>query len=504
MNTNRSRLESTKQNKTFLRLGLLLSVPFVLVVLVLAFFTVVEIDQKVTLVLWTIGLGFFSVFVFLKTSGDVSLNRTLTLIASYLVFAYPFKAILSQSELGDLQRRDFYISGELFTKSLLPAVAYTSGAVISLMLVYFLVRRLDMSRFERSFAPRMGRLFLFIGISLLVKFVAQHILIWGVPNQPPRNVVPLVTGAVVMYCKLGIFHLVALAITLMFIYKTKMSDKVVLGSLIAGYLLLDFSVGSKYSLVYVVVAMVFSIALLKNEINLGQARVVMVLVACLAIISLYPVIHNYRFARKSNPRLDQFSLIQKAIRLTTERSDTNIMVDSVLQVAKRINGFQNHAAAVNFSATLRPGWKELLSSAEASQSYTQAVTGIDHESNTFGITHCGMMTMMFRGNWLQVFVSGILLNLALTGLVVFSSYLITRVKANWYAAGLSNGLFLVFAQFTGGNLGFSAKQYVTILFTIYMCNYFFVKKKIVVKRPIQMVNGIPGVSTPDTHQSRGN
>jgi hypothetical protein len=464
-------------NSLFRQAGATFGCVFVAGVCLLISFAQCPIDEKLILAAWILAMGGISVWLFSRTAGNPTLNRLATLAAVGLTFAFPFKAVLSQCELGRDQVEHFFLPPSIFSDSLFSAVAYTLGAILALSVavVHWQSCRIAHEKVEKQL--NFPFMFLTISIALLIKYVAQYILIWGVPNVPSQNNVFLLTGAVAMFVKLGIFHLIIVAITAAIVSRTSKANWFVLGILSLCYLGLDFGIGSKYSLIYVMVAGVFSVAISTNRIRFSFKKLTMVTLIALTAISLYPIIHNYRFAKRRYGGRSTQKIVTEAVHMAMTRTDQNIVFGSLLGVAKRVNGFQNHAAAIIHRNALGVTWRDMISSSGATRNYTIAVTGIEHESNAFGITQSGMMAAQFENSPLKILLGSFLMNLSL---YICAGWLLWRAcdnVANWYAVGVSGGLFLVYFQFQGGNLAVVAKQLIVIGTTAYFCNYMFKKKR---------------------------
>ena len=457
---------------------------FVAAVCVLTTVANCPIQEKLILSAWMLVMGIISLWLFNQTAGNPTLNRLATLASIGLTFAYPFKAILSQCELGEEQMRDFFVPPKLFSESLLSAVAYTAGAVVALSLAVTIWRKNRASKAKKEMQLNYRSMFFVIGLALLIKFVAQYILIWGVPNVPSQNNVPFITGAVAMFVKLGIFHLINVAIAAAIISRTTNFNYFILGLLVLIYLGLDFGLGSKYSLIYVLVAGIFSVAISTNQIQFSWQKLTAMALIAFFTMSMYPIIHNYRFAKRRSAGRTTQQVVMEAVEKAMIRTDQNIVFGSVLSVAKRINGFQNHAAAVLHANSLGVTWRDMISSSDVTQNYTSAVTGIKHESNAFGITQSGMMAAQCEQSLTKIFVYSVLLNFSLYIGSVWVFLYVCKNQANWYAIGVSGGLYLVYFQFQGGNLAVIVKQLIVISSTAYFSNYMFKKKRRRVLYPV--------------------
>ncbi len=464
---------SANENSVFRKVGILIGTFLILCVCIMVPFTHCHTLEKVALAIWTVTMGAISIMLFSRTSSNPMFNRMITLCAFSLTFAFPFKAILSQSQLSRDQVMNFGIPHFLFKESLYPAIAYTLGAIFALAIITHLSCRGQFSQPKKDMRLNYSLIFLAIAVSLLIKFVAQYILVWGVPNVPTRNEIPLVTGATVMYCKLGVFHLINVAIATAVITRTSFANKIGIGILTIGYLGLDFGLGSKYSLVYIIIAGVFSVAISTIKIRFNWNKAVAMAVVALLAISLYPIIHNFRFAKRQIPNGTPTQILQRSVEMTLQKTNQNLVLASIFAVSKRINGFQNHAAAVLHKDKLNVSWDDMISSADTTRKYTIAVTGIRHESNAYGITQSGMLSMQFKNSLPPIFIGSLLLNLFVAGGVTWVAYYCCKNRSNWYAAGISLGLFLVYFQFQGGNLSFVGKQFLVIALTMYLSNFMF-------------------------------
>ena len=449
--------------------------------LTLILFTKCPIKNQLLLFGWTIGHGALLIGVFYRTKEHPPINRYLTLLSLYLLVAFPLKATLSQIPWLAEIVPGYALRPDLFDVSLIPAIAYTFGVAIAILIVMslpYLGKPVKNSLVPGKF--RYSRFIWVVIISLIVKAIAHYVLIWGVPNRPPQNVIPLVTGATKMYVTLGIFHLLNVAAAHIVISGGTVVQKSVVGVLAIIFVAMDWGIGSKYSTVYTLVMVVSTATIISYKIKTKRRPWILVVVCLLVAVMAYPVIHNYRFARRSAPNADLVDLISKSVELTVmkqeKQEEASLFVSSFLKIVQRINGFQNHASAVLHQSKLGFEARDLISSSAISSRYTTVVTGIEHESNTFGITQSGMAAGLFRLEPLQVFCYSLTMNTIFLWSLLHYTRKICKRYENWLASGVSFGLFIVFMQFHGGNFLFIGKQLITLFFAAWLANTFITKK----------------------------
>ncbi len=471
--------QEPKMNPSVVHLVTAGMITAVVVCLSMIFLSTCSIRNMVFLFAWTLGIGSMMIWTFLRTKEHPPINRYLTLLTLYLFIAYPFKAIISQIPLASEIIPGYFIPSALFGQSLVPAIAYTMGvaAAVGVVMAFpYLATPRSKSLVPRNFNYTF--FFYVIFVSLVIKAIAHYILIWGVPNRLPENVIPLVTGMTKMYVTLGIFHLLNVAFVHMSIRGAKMHHKWMFAALTITYLGLDWGIGSKFSTIYCLV-MVISTAVLTTRVIKTKART-LILIGLLVLVTItaYPVVHNYRFAKRASPNAPLGNLISRAIEISNEKESSFLAVGGFLKIVQRINGYQNHSSAVAHHNRLKFGYRDLISSTDATSRYTIAVTGIKHEANSYGITQSGLASGLFRLNPIKIFFYSISMNALFALFLLHYTRLTCKPYENWLATGVTCGLFIVFAQFHGGNFLFIGKQMSVLFFAIWLANFFFGRQKV--------------------------
>ena len=453
---------------------------FIGMCLTLILFTKCPIKNQLLLFGWTFTHGALLATVFYRTREHPPINRYLSLLALYLLVAFPLKATLSQIPWLASIVPGYALRPDLFDISLTPAIAYTFGVAIAIFIVMSLPYLSKPSK--NSLAPgkfRYNRFIWVLIVSLVVKAIAHYVLIWGVPNRLPQNVIPLVTGATKMYVTLGIFHLLNVAVAHIVISGGTTVQKCTVGVLMSVFVAMDWGIGSKYSTIYTLVMVVSTATIISYKIKTKRRPWVLVLTCLFIAVMVYPVIHNYRFTRRASPNADLVDLVSKSIELTVMKNErqeeASLFVSSFLKIVQRINGFQNHASAVLHQQKLGFEARDLISSSAISSRYTTVVTGIEHESNTYGITQSGMAAGLFKLEPFQVFCYSLTINAIFLISLLHCTRKICKRYENWLASGVSFGLFIVFMQFHGGNFMFIGKQLITLFFAAWLANKFITR-----------------------------
>lgn len=470
--------EEPAMNSSVVHLVWVLMVTAIVACLALVLVTSCDIGEKLLLFTWTLSVGAMMIGVFLHTKDHPPLNRYLVMLLVYVFIAFPLKATLSQIPFMSEIIEGYFIPKALFSESLIPAIAYTTGVLIAVGILLSMPY-LGKPK-KKSLLPRRFNYSLFlivIGASLVVKVIAHYVLIWGVPNRPPQNVIPLVTGMTKMYVTLGIFHLLNVAIAHLAIRGGKLNQKILVGVLSFAFVGIDWGIGSKYSTVYFLVTIITTAVLTTRTIKTKASTLFFIGILALVAFSAYPVVHSYRFAKKERPNASLEKLVSRSIATAIEKEDNYFALGGFLKIVQRVNGFQNHCSAISYHRQLDFRYRDLISSADASSRYTIAVTGIKHEANTFGITQSGMASGLFRLQVGQIFFYSVIMN---TMFIFFLMHCIRRLSKpyeNWLATGVSIGLFIVFSQFHGGNFLFIGKQGIVLLFAVWLANFFFFRPR---------------------------
>ncbi|MAT70903.1 MAG: hypothetical protein CMJ58_15415 [Planctomycetaceae bacterium] len=428
--------------------------------------TVGDPSQSLVLLAWSLLCGLAPFVLFANMPGGYFLQGVACLLSVYFWIAYPVKAIFSQTYVQSDLILNYYVPPHLFADCLAPSIAYS---VCGLLATAAALRFLAGKAVDRTTATRRPNIRLLLTVTffaLLLKAIIHYWLGWGLPGLEPPNAIPLVTGAIVMLCRLGIFHLISVAIFIAISHRNLPARyKYLTGLSACAYLALDMGIGSKYSLAYLGTTLLSAsiVGLRRTKANTRKLAAVLVSVTC--IVACYPFVQQYRFVRLGHPNAAPTQLIDRAIKQTFERTDYNVVAVAFLSVLERINGFQNYCAARAYN--VNASWGHMLASRDLTASYTTSVLGFRSTNTAMGLTQVSVLSSLAKHDPVILAALTFSFCFVLTAACAGGALAAIRSAVNAAAAGLTIGLFLVFCLFTGGDLLFLGKQYFVICATVF-------------------------------------
>ena len=437
----------------------------------LSFLTMVPGVYALVLAFNCIATGSIAFWIGKTTRGRGHEDTVVKLFCFYLLFAFSWKAIVARLPLPDAYLREFIVPLPLFKEALPITIAYTLGAFLAVFVAvkFSRAKQLRQTIFKGSMMP----IQIAIIFSLALKAFTQFQFDWGVPGAEPRNVIPQVTGMIVMHSRYGIHFMLSLLVLQVAQQSGSQASRIATILLCIINLALDIAVGAKFSLIYFSVTFVFAFLYARpNNKNYKMRHVVVIaLSAAVLVITFYQFAQYYRFSRLSNGNQTVTQIAATAFDNVLERSEDSFVLQSAAKVLKRVNGFQNTAATIQHEGQLKVRLRHLIASTDITEVYTQLTTGIKNKNNANGLTQCGFFAVFSKMNPMQVFFSSLLFNFALYIGMFQLLRICVRSVENAAIVGLTVGLLLVTVQFAGGNLLFYGKQLLILLIASFLVDF---------------------------------
>jgi|GEM_PF-4815717 len=337
---------------------------------------------------------FISSYYFLNRANQLPYSQAFSLkvITYYLIFAYAFKLpydLLFMDEIPVLRNLDI----NAIKASLSSIIPKTLLVVLAIQIAYHTTQKLNIKyskkRAESKYEVtnlRFSTIISFAIFSLLTKAFVYHVLSWGIPGMTPINTIPVLTGVITLYIRMPIFAFLNVAMAFFIASNNKPASKI-LALCVAFNVILDITVGAKYSLVYEA----FFIACLFFRLRKGKpiplVKTLTYSIFLILLLSQYKNINYLRFGL-----LDGMSIQEAAVRSVALAEEKD--ASTISGIINRINGIE-HVLFVGSDASYlpSPSWDALWTSSYTT-AYTEAATGVSDIVNAVGSNQIALLTLL--------------------------------------------------------------------------------------------------------------
>lgn len=312
----------------------------------------------------------------------------------------------------------------------------------------------------RTTKGNLQRLQLTLLSALIVKFLTNYVLGWGVPALVPTNTIPLVTGFSVYLVRDGILLLIAFAIY----YSRTLREHKRRGiyALIIAAVSLDVFMGSKFllmGLAFVSAPLVIQ-RLRRQEFMRRTASIGLLAAVAVLLLVIYQAANTLRFLN-----LDDALAASEVVRQSVERAVDGGLWYAVLAITERVTGAESVVAASAMSGLFDVGISDIFLQSDFGTRYTAAVTGVEDENLAVGATLAATYTLVCNNNLLCLAGTSYSVTLALLIPVIWVIQRTGRSFELTYALALVCALTLVHAQLSSGALIIFANRLIVVYIT---------------------------------------
>lgn len=292
--------------------------------------------------------------------------------------------------------------------------------------------------------------------SLVLKYIVHHVFKLGVPGLEASFSIPVVGGVVTYYVRLGLFAVINIVLIHSILCNRKSYIMTMLGLLFV-YLLIDLSVGVKFSIVYEIFIL-FIYWVLFKERTAGFRIPIMFLFGLVVFTAIfYKYISTMRFFLISGYGTSA-SLEYAKIYGASELS-------FAVEVFNRLTGIENVYPLL--LSGVFPSWSSIFDSSFA-KLYTESVTGVVGAVNAIGSTQIGLLLKIIgAGNYVGLVMGGGALGLLIMSLSHLGFYF-ARSKQFLILLSPLTIVFSIYLLFGTGNMFFYFKEYIVF----YSASYF--------------------------------
>lgn len=388
------------------------------------------------------------------------LNIFKNTIIGYFALSYLIKGIILLNDFG-LIKNLRSLSQFSVNNHLLDAFSVSFFFILGLMILpslFYYSKKGDYFRIDKRDTVSDYNFYLAIItclMMLIIKVWVHYILLLGIPGVQTQGI-PIIGGVITYFVRMGGFALINI---LLYIALEANSRSKIFYSLVICLLFctIDLSIGVKYSFVYQLymcfILIMFSRSLSKRiKSNMFKG----VSVFLVFFLLLYPYINYYRFALLSG-KVGWDAIFDA---LGNEHAQSSSVF---LELLNRIAGIENLIFALDKRSLLDASIFSLLNS-EFSIKFTEAITGVSGAVNAVGATQVGLLSIIFKDSYVEIFLTAILIS----SVLLFVVFLITRAfgKSHYVLACSISAIFVTYILFGTGNLIFYLKELVVMLLAV--------------------------------------
>lgn len=458
----------------------LISIILLSSLLLLAFsYGVNELDTYSYGVFYDVIVIFFLLFIGMVIN---SYNKNFQFFYSgiliYLAYAFIFKIIYLlyfPNEVKSIRQFGF----DSVKISLGDKYIYVVYFVIAFLISMYLVKLKPSKKSKQQVDVRFTwMVYAFVSISLLLKGFMHFYLAMGIPGVESSYSIPLLGGVLTFYVRLALFFIVN---TLLFYAFTKSTDSVLkffssLSVLI--YLIVDLSIGVKFSIIYEMFILTYLSYILFRQGRLRKHHFVVIFSLFLFVITSFKYINYYRFALLHG--YSGFAAIDFAV----SNNDANNL-SFVHEMINRVTGVENYIVTTLFELDSSSFSTSDLLTGEFAKTFTETVTGVSDSINAVGSTQIGAIYVASFGNlmlflFLSVLVLSVFSFLSISVFNRLQHYLGSEGKT---LSEIFSIIMFVYFLFGSGNYTFFIKEflitYLSLIVFIKLCfkRYLYAEEK---------------------------
>ncbi|TWT80844.1 hypothetical protein CA13_22900 [Planctomycetes bacterium CA13] len=390
----------------------------------------------------------------------------------YLLFAYVYKAVASYNPDNTVVVMIFGDGDRATSPSFGLALTMAATGVSASWLAIWLSRtklapQLEMKRHGRINEPLLYSVIL---VSLVVKWIASYRLGWGVPGAQISGAIPLVTGVVVIYCRFGLLLLLTATIYHALVVKRSLLKAALASTVTMAFVLMDLGIGSKYSLVYVVV--IAALVLFQYSTTNRRppiALYVFLFFAASSCLVLYKYVNYYRFARLRGQEMSITEMVDfaKVFAATDEKSGSRIL--------NRINGFEKVLLSMEYAEDIKnPAPIDVLIPGDFADNFTTSVTGSKESINAVGCTQIGFFALFC--NRIPIVFFPVMLAVQLSLIALSSASMkVLQYRETIIVTAMVLAIFIVIFQFASGALLNRGKEFAIIILVAIVLDRYLMK-----------------------------
>lgn len=425
-------------------------------------------------ILIAISAAYFILFKYIKiiSHGDVIGRPLAYSMFIYILIAYIIKLwiiyILDENLLIELNLLPSHLSDDGYLKLSSIANTYTISVIISCILFINLRKIFKIS--HTSNARQINNIetlsqlnknyYLAFTIILILKWIVNIRLGWGVPATVPANSIPLLTGLLVIIVRDGALLFSYLAIYEVFNFRLNTRQKLTRILLILIFLALDSAIGSKFGLIGLMIGLAVTLSRRALLIK-GRNKIYLILIFLLFIILFIPIyqfLNIFRFVRLDT-NLDYYQTFITVL----DKTDIAISV-SIAAIFSRVTGLEGLIQIIMYGDGLKFNFFDYLVESDFSKNYTYLSSGLDSTDMGVGASLSAVNYIFSDRTLIFYSLTTIICTLILMfSLAIVGNFVSGRRKDELFAYTCFSSLILIHMQMASGNLLHHFKQLIPMI-----------------------------------------
>lgn len=394
-------------------------------------------------------------------------------IIYYLFFAFYVKFLYLATSFDDIK------SFKMFESEVIYQVAgqvygYALLFLFAFMLVLFMAKGLRLDTKRKRIRISNVKAFLFISVSLVLKIISHYYFMLGLPGVEPQNTIPGVSGILAFYSRLGLFFVCNIYLIHAYLSQNNQAQRLQAALFVVAYILIDLSIGVKFSLVYQATLLGCLLFVLWRRRVLNIKATMVALMSLIFVLAIYKYINYYRFAMLYG--LSGMDAVSFAINNADAQS-----LSVFSEILNRITGVENLFAGIILGAQLPLPGIGALFSGEFADVFTESITGVADAVNAVGASQATALYLVSGDNVLG-FIFGAILIHAVFGLLFNSLMKLGCRKILMFDemdfSEVFAAIFMFYFLFGSGNYIFYIKEIVVVFVSMLLFCIFARKREI--------------------------
>jgi hypothetical protein len=308
---------------------------------------------------------------------------------------------------------------------------------------------------------------------LFLKVITHYYFGMGIPGVEPSVNIPMIGGVIAFFSRLGLFFILNIFLFHSFIKNNDFLLKVFSSMAVVTYLLVDLSIGVKFSVIYEMIVLSYVVLLLLKKGTLNFKHIIVVFLGFLFVIHSFQYINYYRFAL-----LHGYTGLS-AIEFALSNNDANNL-SFFHEMVNRITGVENFLITTLYTINNSASGIATLLTGEFASSFTESITGVSNSINAVGSTQIGAIYVVSGGNYLLFFVLSVtVLSLfSLGSLAIFKNLKTFLGNEGAVLGELFSIILFIYFLFGSGNYLFYIKEFIVVFISVsFTLNCFYKKRK---------------------------